>query len=414
MKPSEVMKGAPPSADGQVTRSNWRTYPYNQWSFRNVRQLLPTAEIRRSTTPSMLRTNIRDLSAVRFAGPEGAETTLAETLKATFADGLLVMHRGQIVTEWYGDGMTLHSRHLVCSVSKSIAGTLGGVLVERGLLDVDAPVLRYLPEVAGSAYDGCTVRNLLDMTVAIDFDEDYDDPDGDAARYRLCNGWDVLPNGASQGDQRSFLTTLRPTGKPHGMVFDYVSPNTDLLGWVYERACGKPYAQILSELIWAPMGAEEDAYIAVDSKGSARAAGGVCATLRDLARFGEMIRLRGLANGTQVMPGWWIDDIHDNGNLQEFADGNLAEVFPGGRYRSQWYNISPARGDLAAVGVYGQWIYVDPAADMVIVKVASQPKPMDVAAMDHRWLAAFGAIAGHLCGSRFPDQVPPCPGASHV
>jgi CubicO group peptidase (beta-lactamase class C family) len=395
MKPGEIMKGAPPSAEGQVTRSNWRTYPYIQWSFRNVRQLLPTAEIRRAATPSVLHTAIRDLSTVQFVDPAGGETTLAETLKTTFADGLLVMHRGQVVTEWYGDGMTPHSPHLLCSVSKSIAGTLGGVLVERGLFDVDAPVVSYVPEIAQSAYGGCSVRDLLDMTVAVDFDEDYDDADGDVARYRLASGWDVLPNGASQSDQRSFLTTLKPTGKPHSVRFDYVSTNTEVLGWVYERVCGKPYAQILSELIWAPMGAEEDAYITVDSKGSARVAGGICATVRDLARFGEMIRLRGLANGIQVVPGRWIDDIHHNGNLQAFADGNLAEVFPGGRYRSKWYNISPARGDLAAVGIHGQWIYVDPAADMVAVKVASQPKPMDVP-IDYRWLAAFRAIADRL------------------
>ena len=397
MKPSDVMKGAPPSAEALVTRFNWRNYPYSQWSFRNTRQVLPTANIRRSSTPSVLTSSVCDLTTVAFVA-DGKQTTVAETLAQTYADGLLVMQHGKIVSEWYGEGMAPHTPHLVCSVSKSICGTLGGVLVERGLLDPDKPVTHYVPEVASSVYGSCTVRNLLDMTVAIKFDEDYDDPEGDVVKYRLCNGWDVLPNGTAQGDQRSFLATLRPNGGPHGKVFHYVSTNTDVLGWVYEKACGKPYAQILSDYVWAPMGAEDDAYITLDTHGASRSAGGVCATVRDLGRFGEMIRNRGLANGTQVVPGSWIDDIHLNGDTQAWANGDLAFVFPSGRYRACWYTIDPARLDLAAVGIHGQWIYIDPTTDTVIVKVAAQPKPMDIA-IDHRWLAAFRAIGEALSKS---------------
>ncbi len=200
-----------------MTRFNWRKYPHSQWSFRNTRQVLPTADIRRSSTPSALTSSVRDLTPVAFVA-DGKQTTVAETLAQTYADGLLVMQHGKIVSEWYGEGMTPHTPHLVCSVSKSICGTLGGVLVERGLLDPDKPITHYIPEVAASVYGSCTVRNLLDMTVAIKFDEDYDDPEGDVVKYRLCNGWDVLPNGTAQGDQRSFLATLRPNGKPHGEV----------------------------------------------------------------------------------------------------------------------------------------------------------------------------------------------------
>jgi CubicO group peptidase (beta-lactamase class C family) len=397
MKPSDVMKGAPPFPEALVTRYNWRKFPYSKWSFRNVRQVLPTADIRRGSASSPLPTAFRDLGALAFSYGDGRPTTLAQTLKETYADGLLVLHRGEIVTEWYGEGMTPHTPHLVCSVSKSICGTLGGVLVERGLIDPDKPVTHYVPEVVASVYGGCTVRDLLDMTVAIKFDEDYDDPEGDVVKYRLCNGWDVLPNGTAQGDQRSFLATLRPNGGAHGKVFHYVSTNTDMLGWVYEKACGKPYAQILSDYVWAPMGAADDAYITLDTHGASRSAGGICATVRDLARFGEMIRLRGIANGKQVVPGAWVDDIHANGNMQAWKDGDLAFVFPNGRYRACWYTIDPARNDLAAVGIHGQWIHVDPSTDTVIVKVAAQPNPMDIA-IDHRWLAAFRAIGAHLVG----------------
>ncbi len=395
MRTADVMKGAPPSPEALVRLSNWRQHPYNRWSFRNVRQILPTAEIRRAAVPRPLEGDFQDLGGLCFANPSGQATTLSNTLDATHTDGLLVLRRGRLVTEWYGEGMTPQTQHLLFSVSKSIAGTLAGALVERGLLDVDAPVVRYLPEVEGSVYAGCTVRHLLDMTVAIDFEEDYADPDGDVVRYRLSTGWDVRAGHAQPSDLRGFLCTLRGTGKPHGAVFDYVSPNTDVLGWVFERAAGLPYAQILSQCIWQPMGAEDDASITVDSQGAGRVAGGISATLRDLARFGEMVRTGGVANGCQVIPRQWIDDIRRNGDARAFAASKLAEVFPGGRYRSKWYGIDAERGNFAAVGIHGQWIYIDPRSDVVIVKQASQPVPMDIAT-DHLWLRAYAAIVDHL------------------
>jgi CubicO group peptidase (beta-lactamase class C family) len=398
MKPGDIMRGSPPAPEAQVTRANWRTYPAIRWGFGHVREILPTAEIRRSRQPTRLAETPRDLQRIGFSRPDGTATTLAETLRETFADALVVLHHGAIVSEWYGDGTTPVTSHLVCSVSKSITGTLGGVLVERGLVDPQAKVTRYIPQLADSVYGGCTVRHLLDMTVAVAFEENYEDPAGDVARYRFASGWDVPPDGVAAGDQRSFLATAKGSGRTHGEVFHYVSPNTDVLGWVYERACGRPYAQILSEYLWQPMGAEDDASVTLDAKGAARVAGGISATARDLARFGEMIRCRGVANGCQVIPGWWIDDIHDNGDQQAWAAGDLAEIFPGGRYRSKWYTIDPSRGDLAAIGIHGQWIYVDVATDTVIVKLASQPKAMDIP-IDHRWFAAFRAIAAHLARS---------------
>lgn len=399
MKPEDVMRGATPSPEAQVTLSNWRAHPYIQWSFLHVRQVVPTAGVRRGRTASALGLQHRHLTDLRFATAKGVDTSVADTLRDCHADSLVVLHRGQVATEWYGNGMTPDTPHLVCSVSKSITGTLCGVLVERGLLDVDAPITRYVPQVAASVYGECTVRQLLDMTVAVGFDEDYDDPEGDVVRYRRATGAAPPTPGAVDEDQRSFLSAMRGTGKPHGVVFDYVSTNTDMLGWVCEAAAGVPYAELLSTLLWAPMGAENDADVTVDAKGAARAAGGISTTPRDLARFGEMMRLRGLVNGRQVVPGWWVDDIRHQGDLRAFSDGNLRDVLPGARYRSQWYSIDPVRGVLAAIGIHGQWIWIDMAREVVIVKTATQPKAMDVEAMDHRWLAAFNAIAAYLAGS---------------
>jgi len=135
------------------------------------------------------------LRHVGFAGHDGQPTTVSRALAATSTDALIVLRRGRIVAEWYGNGMGATTPHIVFSVSKSICGALGGILAGQGLLDPDAPVIDYVPELKSSVYAGCAVRHLLDMAVGIAFNEDYDDPKGDVARYRNAVGWDPLPAG---------------------------------------------------------------------------------------------------------------------------------------------------------------------------------------------------------------------------
>jgi CubicO group peptidase (beta-lactamase class C family) len=169
-----------------------------------------------------------------------------------------------------------------------------------------------------------------------------------------------------------------------------------MLGWILERAGGVPYAQLLSDLIWRKMGAEADAHVTVDKLGAARAAGGVCVTLRDLARFGELMRNHGSANGQQIVPRGWVTDILQNGDQGPWlANEGSAKFLPAGRYRSQWYMTGNDSAAYCAIGIHGQWIYVDPKAEMVIAKVSSQPLPLDDGT-DRLLLAAFDAIARHL------------------
>lgn len=388
-----------PADDRLVTLANWRQQPFSKWGFRNVRELIPTANIARSGAPTALPLARRYLEDVTFDGQSGETTTVANALRASHTDGFLVLHRGRIVSEWYSHGLTPGAQHLIFSVSKSIAGTVGGILAGQGLLDPDAPVITYLPELKSSVYGTCTVRHLLDMSVGIHFDEDYEAKDGDVIRYRRSAGWDLPDPGSPPVHLREYLKTLRPDGTPHGHTFHYVSPNTDVLGWIYERVCGLSYAQIVGEYLWRPLGAESDAYITVDSHGAARVAGGICATLRDLARFGEMMRNDGISNGKQVVPTWWIDDIRKNGNADAWSRGELVAVFPNGNYRSKWYTVDRNRSAFAAVGIHGQWIYVDPAAETVIVRVSSQSLPMDLD-LDRMWLRGYAAIASRLADQR--------------
>jgi CubicO group peptidase (beta-lactamase class C family) len=384
-----------PADERQITLANWRQHPQMEWSYRNVRELLPTANIARSSTPVALPRSPGYLDDIAFEDLRGETTTVADALRSTYVDGFLVLHRGRIITEWYAHGLTPDGQHLIFSVSKSIAGTIGGILTGQGRLDPDAPVVSYLPELKASVYGTCAVRHLLDMSVGIRFDEDYDDGEGDVIRYRRAAGWDLPPPGAPAIHLRDYLGTMRPDGQPHGHAFHYVSPNTDVLGWVYERVCGIPYAKIVAENLWRPLGAENDAYITVDSQGAARVAGGICATLQDLARFGEMMRNHGVSNGRQVVPSRWIDDIRKNGNADAWSRGDLVMVFPNGNYRNKWYTVDRDRTAFAAVGIHGQWIYIDPAAETVIVRVSSQRTPMDIE-LDRMWLRGYAAIASHL------------------
>jgi CubicO group peptidase (beta-lactamase class C family) len=256
-------------------------------------------------------------------------------------------------------------------------------------------VTRYIPEAAGSAYGDCTVRHVLDMTVSINFIEDYLDAQGDFARYRRATGFNPVPDGQKPEDLRSFLPTLRRGPGPHGQIFHYVSPNSDLLGWILERATGRPFADVFADAIWRKLGTEFDAYIAVDRMGAPRTAGGICACLRDLARFGDMVRMGGVAHGERLVPAWWIEDIRTKGDPAAWAAGDIAKLIPGGRYRGKWYNMGNERGAFCAIGIHGQWIYIDPVAEVTIVKVSSQPLPLDEA-VDRLLLTAFDAIARSL------------------
>src|ERR1700688_4511227 len=393
--PGALMDDFRPAPARLVTLANWRQAPFNGWGLRNVRRLIPTANIPASGRTTALELALEEIGHIGFSGHDGCPTTVAEALRATLTDAFVVLRRGQIAMEWYGHGMSAATPHIVFSVSKSICGTLGGILVDRGLLDPDDGVTDYIPELASSVYAGCTIRHLLDMAVGIVFNEDYEDPKGDVVRYRHAAGWDPLPAGEAPIDLSSFLALQKPGGNAHRGQVQYVSTQTDVLGWVYERACAQPYADIVSQYLWAPLGAEHDACITVDARNAMRAAGGICVAPRDLARFGEMIRRRGVVDGRQVVPGAWIDDINECGDPEAWARSEFADMFPEASYRSKWYRIDRARGVLCALGIHGQWIYIHPEAELAIVRMASEGTPLDLDRV-RGWRRGFDAIAEYF------------------
>ena len=380
-------------AEPQASLANWRQHPHSIWGFTHVDSLLPVSEIAAGAPVPLSCGAALDLGALGVEW-NGKRLSAEEVLAATHTDGFLVMKDGAVVAERYLNQQPA-DRHIVFSVSKSITATLAGVLVEHGLLDPAAPVIRYVPEAEGSAYGDATLRHVLDMTVSIRFTEDYLDPEGDVARYRVAMGWNPPREGHEADGLHRFITSLPKAEYPHGHRFHYVSTSTDMLGWIMERASGEPMATLLSRHLWQPLGAAHDALITLDRHGAPRTAGGICTSLADLARFGEMMRGRGVFAGRRIIPERWIDDILTAGDPVAWSRGEMAKLFPQGRYRAKWYIPEPSSNVLCAIGIHGQWIYVDFAAGMVAVKQSSQPVPSDDA-MDRQTLALLSAIAGDL------------------
>ena len=335
-----LMEGFPPRPDAQVTLANWRTAPFNKWAFHHVREILPTADIPHApTSPRDLPIKSRGFHELRVSGVNGEALDLRQTLEATLTDGLVVLHKGSIVLEHYANGMTQRSQHILMSVSKSVLGLVAGILAGRAVLDTSRLVTDIIPEVSATAWAGATVGQLLDMRTGVAFNEDYLAASGPIIAYRKAAGWNPLEPGERPSDLRSFFRDMQEADGDHGGRFWYVSPNTDLLGWIIERVAGARYADLVSELLWQPIGAAESAYITVDRLGAPRAAGGMCTTTRDLARVGQLLVDGGAHRGRQIVPTSWIEMIMSDGDPEAWTAGNLATYYPGiaMHYRAKWY-----------------------------------------------------------------------------
>jgi CubicO group peptidase (beta-lactamase class C family) len=400
MAMAELMQGFPPTPAEQVTLANWRTAPFNRWAFHHVREILPTADIANdSEHVRALPEAPCDLDALAVTGPDGRRRTFGAFVEETLTDATVVLHRGKVVYERYGAGMTAASPHILMSVSKSMLGLLAGVLSHQGALPLDRLVADVVPEVEGTAYKGATIRELLDMRVGIAFDEDYLATGGAIVAYRKATGWNPLGPGEAASDLRSFYRVLTQTDGPHGGRFHYISPNTDLLGWVIERAAGRRYADLMSELIWQPTGARFPAYITVDRLGAPRCAGGMCTTAVDLARVGQMILEEGTCGGRQVLPAGWIRDILQAGDPAAWDAGSFVPYFPGlaMHYRAKWYVVRDREPLLFGFGIHGQNLFIDPARGLVVAKFSSQAQPLDAQAIALT-LSAVGALRTEFSG----------------
>jgi CubicO group peptidase (beta-lactamase class C family) len=326
---------------------------------------------------------------------DGRAITFDEALQDTYADGIVVLHKGRIVFERYFGVLKPHMPHIAMSVTKSFTGLLTTLLIAEGKIDPAARVPTYVPELGKSGFADATVQQVLDMTTGIAYTEVYTDKNSDVWKLRRANGMAPPEPGAPQLSLLEYLTTIEKLGN-HGDVFTYRTVNTDVLGWINRRVTGLSAAQLLSERVWQPIGAEEDAFYTVDRLGIESCGGGLNTCVRDLARFGEMMRCRGQFNGRQIVPAAVVDEIAKGADPNKFAPAGYATL-PGWSYHNQWWVSHNAHGAYMARGIHGQSIYVDPKAEMTIARYASHPMAGNVN-NDPVTLPAFMAVAKALMG----------------
>ena len=390
------MTGFPPAEEELVTLANWQDPPSVRWAFRHMREIIPSQVVPRGPTPSPLVAGGQaDLATVGTERLEGGHATVEQVVADTFTDALVVLHDGKLVAEQYFADSEPTTPHLLMSVSKSVVGCVAGVLAGQGLLDVEEQVGTYVPEVAGSGYGDATVRDVLDMRTGVLFRETYEDVDAEVRVIERSMGWRPRREGDPLGMYPYLATLTRPD--PHGGVFTYRSADTDMLGWVCERVAGKRMADLVSELLWVPLGAEHDAEFTCDAVGSAVHDGGMSAVPRDMARFGRML----LDEGAGIVPaGWLADALNPPPDVRDaFGASDNEAVLPGGWYRSQFWFVQTSRGDAALVclGIHGQMVYVNPATRLVVAKLSSWPTPQSVPHLVDT-LRAFDALGVALQG----------------
>jgi CubicO group peptidase (beta-lactamase class C family) len=370
------MHGAPVPADKQVRwtdGSMWR-FPQQRWAFSHMRELVPTVNIGREGAVSVLPQAPRDdVDDVRLTTLDGQAMTWRESLAATYTDAILVMKDGVVVQERYFGATTPATQHILFSVTKSFVGTIAEMLIEEGKLNPEAKAADYVAELGGSGLGDATIREILDMRTGLAFSEDYVPGQTgltDVQRMSISTGW--VPRLAEYAGPDGNFAFSASLGKnaPHGGDFVYRTPNTMALQWIIERIEGQSLAAQIEARFWARMGMDHDAALGVDRVGTGFGGGGLMASLRDIARIGEMMRLGGRYNNQQIVAEAVVERIFAGGDPAAFVacqyTGNLD-----GNYGSQWWHR--AGGQLMAMGVHGQGIYVDRGAGVVIARLGSHP-----------------------------------------
>jgi CubicO group peptidase (beta-lactamase class C family) len=405
------MEGFPPPPDKQVTKATaLQTPPFNRWSYQHMRMFYPSAPIPAAEKAVPLSHTIDwTLEDVKIEEPgTGAVTDMDTYLEKTYANAIVVIRGDQIVYEKYLNGMTPSQPHQMMSVTKSFGGLLGLMAVKAGKLSEEDLVSQYVPEleIPGGAFADATFGQVLDMTNSMDFTEDYADPRSGIRTYGAVLGWTAKVDGVEYPDSLyDYLVTLKvDKSHEHGEIFHYQTPKTDVVNWVTNRVNGESFQDALYDKLWSKLGTEGETYVLLDNNATLVAGGGLNATPYNLARFAIMMINEGKFNGRQVVPSSVIEKIAKGGNIDAFDNGPEADnefvlpVMPKGQwsYRAQWW-VKHTQGMEAfmAIGIHGQWIYLDKSHDIAIVKLSSMPPSKD-AYQDGFNLNAFYAIVHHL------------------
>lgn len=394
------MEGFPPPADKVISAidGSFFRFPALRYSVCHTRQFLPTTAVNAaSTNRYKFKTKIdRNIDTVTFIPWNSTERmTWKESLSINYTDGILILHKGKIVYEDYFGALKPDGVHAAMSVSKTFTGTLGALLIAEGRLDENKTGADYIPELKNSAFGDATIRQILDMTTGLKYSEDYSDPNAEIWSFSAAGNPFPKPDSyIGPTNYYDYLLTVHKQGE-HGKVFGYKTINTDVMGWIISRVTGKSIPELLSERIWKPLGTHVDGYYQVDGAGIAFAGGGFSANMRDMVMFGEMIRNKGKFNKQQILPATLVEDTMNGGSQEVFKQSSYGTSLKNWSYRNMWWITHNEHGAFAARGVYGQTIYIDPKAEMVIVRFASHPEAKN-SENDPTSLPAYHAVAEYL------------------
>lgn len=361
------MEGFPPPPDMRVTKANAFTAPYLRWSASHAREVSPTRAIQRAATPWPLSTGGQ-------ASPEESRFQIRDRvlsvndyLQETATDGFIVLHRGQVVCQRTFDRFEARQPHIWASMTKSVTGLLATQLMAEGKLDPAARLAQYVPELAGTPFGEATVQQNLDMQVPVAYPADVPPDLGLFAAAGLIPRKPGMPE-----DIYSFLKVAQSV-PGSGPLFFYQNGSPEALAWAIRRVTGQSWAALVSERIWSRF-AEDDAYVQVDTLGTEMASGGISASLRDTARFAELLRQTYAAPAATDSFSQAVRGLFEGeGAPERFAKGNLAPGRPRYGYHNYWFRMNDGDGSIQASGRFGQRIYINPHREVVIVKLSATP-----------------------------------------
>lgn len=380
---------APTAADARVSEARRALVDPDRtaWNFQHMAELFPTRTISRRGPVSAFERDDQPLGGVRYV-VDGAAHTVDEFLARSRTAGIVVLHRGRLVFERYRLGAGPATRFTSWSVAKSFVSTLVGVALSEGrIASVDDPIVRYVPELAGTGYDGVTLAQALQMSSGVAFSEVYSDPDSDVVTFISQS---MLANQVPANE----IMKRFPRAAEPGTVFNYSTGETQVLGWALREATGVPLATYLERTLWSRLGMEHDATWVLDREGAEGVEmAGCClnAALRDWARFGELMLDDGVWRGERVLPAGWVAEA----TVPDPAQDRRLSSPTGSGYGYQWWSLPGPGHAFSAEGVFGQFIYVDPARRVVIAKASAWPDAWSADQESENW-AAFRAIAEAL------------------
>ncbi|CAI3951591.1 serine hydrolase domain-containing protein [Commensalibacter communis] len=350
-------------------------YPANRWSYQHMQQLYPSANVDSQHYSNGLPKKLQNLDDLMVKDGRGKQVKLTQYLEETYTDSFVVVKDGQIIYEKYLNGQDERTRHQMMSVTKSISSTAIQPLIDEGKIDPNAKVTKYVPELAGSAWADATVQQVRDMLVSLDYTENYDDPKSGFNNYLRAMGF-TAPDTEFKNTIgiHKFLQGIKKGKGEHGTIFNYATPNTDVLCWIAQKASGKNAETLIDQNLWSKLSTIRDAYLLVDRQGQAFCGAGSNATAVDLAKFGMIMANDGKLGNQQIVSKKYVDEVIKGGSKEAFDNSHYAhfESTKGWTYKDQWWIRNNPNHAFAAVGIYDQIVYVDPTAKVVVVKQSSR------------------------------------------